>query len=159
LIGGSSQIPKIRQLVTEYFGKEPVKGIDPEEAVTHGAAIQAGILTGYDGITSSTCYFGELSPLTLGVEASGGVTRKLIGRHAVYPTRKLGNFSTMADNQSSVLIRVLEGERTMAKDNELLGEFVLANIAPAPQGVPQIQVSIEIDASGSMNVTAMAGGT
>jgi heat shock protein 5 len=157
LIGGSSQIPKIRQLVAEYFGKEPVKGIDPEEAVTHGAAMQAGILTGYDGITS--CYFGEVSPLTLGVEASGGVTRKLISRHALYPTRRLGNFSTMADNQTSVLIRVLEGERTMAKDNELLGEFVLANVAPAPRGVPQIQVTIEIGVSGSMNVTAMAEGT
>jgi heat shock protein 5 len=154
LIGGSSQIPKIRQLVTEYFGKEPVKGIDPEEAVSHGAAIQGSILTGTEGITS--CYYGHLFPLTLGVEASGGVTRKLISRHDVYPTRKLGNFSTMADNQSSVLIRVLEGERTMAKDNDLLGEFVLANIVPAPRGVPQIQVTIEIDNSGSMNVTAVA---
>jgi heat shock protein 5 len=88
-------------------------------------------------------------PLTLGIEVSGSVTRKLISRYTVYPTRKLGNFSTMTDNQSSVLIRVLEGERTMAKDNDLLGEFVLANIAPAPRGVPQIQVKIEIDASGA----------
>jgi heat shock protein 5 len=158
LIGGSSQIPKIRQLVTEYFGKEPAKGIEPEEAVIQGAAIQGAILTTADDIVYSYQLV-DYCPLTLGIEVSGSVTRKLISRYTVYPTRKLGNFSTMADNQSSVLIRVLEGERTMAKDNELLGEFVLANIAPAPRGVPQIQVKIEIDASGSMNVTAMAEGT
>jgi heat shock protein 5 len=157
LIGGSSHIPKIRQLITEYFGKEPVEGIDPEEAVAHGAAVQGGILTGAE--ETSSCPMVDYCPLTLGIEASGSVMYKLIGRYAVYPTRKLGNCSTMADNQSTVLIRVLEGERTMAKDNELLGEFVLANIAPAPRGIPQIQVTIAINASGSMNVTAMAEGT
>jgi heat shock protein 5 len=158
LIGGSSQIPKIRQLVTEYFGKEPVKGIDPEEAVTHGAAIQGGILAGDEG-SDCTLYLIDVCPLTLGVEASGGAVHKFIGRNNIMPARKFANFSTAMDNQSTALIRLFEGERAMSKDNVLLGEFVLADIAPAPRGVPQIQVTIDVDASGNMKISAVTEGT
>jgi heat shock protein 5 len=158
LIGGSSQIPKIRQLVTEYFGKEPAKGIDSEEAVTHGAAILGSILTDDDDIVC-TLHLTDVCPLTLGVEASGGAVHKFVARNTVVPARMSMNFSTVIDNQSTALIRIFEGERTMSQDNALLGEFVLADIAPAPRGVPQIQVTIDLDAAGNMQISAITEGT
>jgi heat shock protein 5 len=159
LIGGSSRIPKIRQLITEYFGKEPVEGIDPEEAVTQGAAIQGNILTTDDDGMVCTLYLTDVCPLTLGVEASGGAVHQFITRNQVVPARTSKNFSTVIDNQSTALIRIFEGERAMSQDNALLGELVLADIAPAPRGIPQIQVTIDVDALGDMKISAVTEGT
>lgn len=144
LVGGSTRIPKIQQLLKEYFnGKEPSKGINPDEAVAYGAAVQGGILSGEAG--SSDVLLIDVCPLTLGIETTGGVMTKLIPRNSVVPTKKSQIFSTAADNQPTVRIQVYEGERSMTKDNNLLGEFDLNNIPPAPRGVPQIEVTFEID--------------
>ncbi|ODN73945.1 chaperone DnaK, variant [Cryptococcus amylolentus CBS 6039] len=144
LVGGSTRIPKVQQLLKEYFnGKEPSKGINPDEAVAYGAAVQGGILSGEAG--SSDVLLIDVCPLTLGIETTGGVMTKLIARNSVVPTKKSQIFSTAADNQPTVRIQVFEGERSMTKDNNMLGEFDLNNIPPAPRGVPQIEVTFEID--------------
>ncbi|OWZ27008.1 glucose-regulated protein [Cryptococcus neoformans C23] len=158
LVGGSTRIPKIQQLLKEYFnGKEPSKGINPDEAVAYGAAVQGGILSGEAG--SSDVLLIDVCPLTLGIETTGGVMTKLIPRNSVVPTKKSQIFSTAADNQPTVRIQVYEGERSMTKDNNLLGEFDLNNIPPAPRGVPQIEVTFEIDANGILRVSALDKGT
>jgi len=158
LVGGSTRIPKVQQLLKEYFGgKEPSKGINPDEAVAYGAAVQGGILSGAEGTQDVVLV--DVCPLTLGIETTGGVFTKLIPRNTVIPTRKSQIFSTAADNQPTVLIQVFEGERSLTKDNNLLGKFELSSIPPAPRGVPQIEVTFEIDANGIMKVGAADKGT
>ncbi|KAG1875672.1 heat shock protein 70 family, partial [Suillus subluteus] len=157
LVGGSTRIPKVQQLLKEYFGKEASKGINPDEAVAYGAAVQGGILSGEEGTEDVVLV--DVCPLTLGIETTGGVFTKLIPRNTVIPTRKSQIFSTAADNQPTVLIQVFEGERSLTKDNNLLGKFELSSIPPAPRGVPQIEVTFEIDANGIMKVAAADKGT
>jgi len=157
LVGGSTRIPKVQQLLKEFFGKEPSKGINPDEAVAYGAAVQGGILSGAEG--TSGVVLVDVCPLTLGIETTGGVFTKLIPRNTVIPTKKSQIFSTAADNQPTVLIQVFEGERSLTKDNNLLGKFELSGIPPAPRGVPQIEVTFEIDANGIMKVGAADKGT
>ncbi|EIW76667.1 heat shock protein 70 [Coniophora puteana RWD-64-598 SS2] len=157
LVGGSTRIPKVQQLLKEYFNKEPSKGINPDEAVAYGAAVQGGILSGEEGTEDIVLV--DVCPLTLGIETTGGVFTKLIARNTVIPTRKSQIFSTAADNQPTVLIQVYEGERSLTKDNNLLGKFELSSIPPAPRGVPQIEVTFEIDANGIMKVAAADKGT
>jgi endoplasmic reticulum chaperone BiP len=157
LVGGSTRIPKVQQLLKEYFNKEPSKGINPDEAVAYGAAVQGAILAGDDEMADVVLV--DVCPLTLGIETTGGVMTKLIPRNTVIPTRKSQIFSTAADNQPTVLIQVYEGERSLTKDNNLLGKFELNGIPPAPRGVPQIEVTFEIDANGIMKVGAADKGT
>ncbi|KAF8235873.1 heat shock protein 70 [Tricholoma matsutake] len=157
LVGGSTRIPKVQQLLKEFFGKEPSKGINPDEAVAYGAAVQGGILSGAEGTDGVVLV--DVCPLTLGIETTGGVFTKLIPRNTVIPTKKSQIFSTAADNQPTVLIQVFEGERSLTKDNNLLGKFELSGIPPAPRGVPQIEVTFEIDANGIMKVGAADKGT
>jgi len=157
LVGGSTRIPKIQALVKEYFnGKEPSKGINPDEAVAYGAAVQAGVLSGEDNVDVVLL---DVCPLTLGIETVGGVMTKLIARNSVVPTKKSQIFSTAADNQQTVTIQVYEGERPMTKDNHILGKFDLTGIPPAARGVPQIEVTFEIDVNGILRVSAEDKGT
>jgi len=159
LVGGSTRIPKVQQLLKEFFGgKEPSKGINPDEAVAFGAAVQAGILSGAEGPGEGMVLI-DVCPLTLGIETTGGVFTKLIPRNTVIPTKKSQIFSTAADNQPVVLIQVFEGERSLTKDNNHLGKFELTGIPPAPRGVPQIEVTFEINADGIMRVSAADKGT
>jgi molecular chaperone DnaK len=150
LVGGSTRVPKIQQLVKEYFGKEPHKGVNPDEVVAVGAAIQGGVLKG----EVKDVLLLDVTPLSLGIETLGGVMTTVISRNTTIPTRKSEVFSTAADNQTSVEVHVLQGERQMARDNRTLGRFHLVGLPPAPRGVPQIEVSFDIDANGIVNVTA-----
>ena len=150
LVGGQTRMPRVQQVVKEFFGKEPHKGVNPDEVVAIGAAIQAGVLVG----DVKDVVLLDVTPLSLGIETLGGVMTRLIERNTTIPTRKSEIFTTAADNQTSVEIHVLQGEREMARDNRTLGKFHLVGIMPAPRGVPQIEVTFDIDANGIVNVSA-----
>jgi molecular chaperone DnaK len=155
LVGGSTRIPKVQEIVKSYFGKEPNKSVNPDEVVAIGAAVQAGVLSG----EKTDILLLDVTPLSLGIETLGGVSTKLIERNTTIPTRKSEIFSTASDNQTSVEVHVLQGERPMAADNRTLGKFHLIGIPPAPRGMPQIEVAFDIDANGIVNVSAKDMGT
>jgi molecular chaperone DnaK len=155
LVGGMIRMPKVREAVKEFFGKEPHTGVNPDEVVAMGAAIQAGVLQG----DVKDVLLLDVTPLSLGIETLGGVFTRMIDRNTTIPTKKAQVYSTAEDNQNAVTIRVFQGEREMAADNKLLGQFDLVGIPPAPRGVPQVEVTFDIDANGIVNVSARDKGT
>merc|ERR1712241_1101549 len=158
LVGGSTRIPKVQALVKEFFnGKEPSRGINPDEAVAYGAAVQGGVLSGEKDLTDVVLL--DVCPLSMGIETVGGVMTKIITRNTVVPTKKQQIFSPASDNQQTVTIQVFEGERSMTKDNHVLGKFDLTGIPAAPRGVPQIEVTFEIDVNGILRVSAEEKGS
>ena len=155
LVGGMTRMPKIQEVVKQFFGKEPHKGVNPDEVVAMGAAIQAGVLQG----DVKDVLLLDVTPLSLGIETLGGVFTRLIDRNTTIPTKKSQVFSTAEDSQSAVTIRVSQGEREMAADNKMLGQFDLVGLPPAPRGMPQIEVTFDIDANGIVQVSAKDKGT
>ncbi len=155
LVGGMTRMPRVREFVKEFFGKEPHTGVNPDEVVAMGAAIQAGVLQG----DVKDVLLLDVTPLSLGIETLGGIMTRMIDRNTTIPTKKAQTYSTAEDNQNAVTIRVFQGEREMAQDNKLLGQFDLVGIPPAPRGVPQIEVTFDIDANGIVNVSAKDKGT
>merc|ERR1712156_1187608 len=155
LVGGMTRMPKVSDIVQEVFGRKPSKAVNPDEAVAIGAAIQGGVLAG--DVTDVLLL--DVTPLSLGIETLGGVMTKLINRNTTIPTKKSQVFSTAADGQTQVEIKVHQGEREMAADNKMLGQFQFVGIPPAPRGVPQVEVTFDIDANGIVNVSARDKGT
>ncbi len=155
LVGGMTRMPKVQEVVKQFFGKEPHKGVNPDEVVAIGAAIQAGVLQG----DVKDVLLLDVTPLSLGIETLGGVFTRLIDRNTTFPTKKSQVFSTAEDGQTAVTIRVFQGERELAADNKILGQFDLVGIPPAPRGVPQVEVTFDIDANGIVQVSAKDKGT
>src|SRR5450432_1807388 len=155
LVGGSTRIPKVQEIVEKFFGRKPNKGVNPDEVVAIGAAIQGAVLTG----EVKDVLLLDVTPLSLGIETMGGVLTKLIESNTTIPTKKSETFSTASDNQPSVEIHILQGERPMAKDNRTIGRFHLDGIPPAPRGIPQVEVTFDIDANGILHVSAKDKGT